>query len=236
MGSDGSGGEMIAKVSLDLDTLCRSLGYQFRDRGLLELALTHRSHGVFHNERLEFLGDALLNFLTADRLYKEYSDLSEGGLSRLRANLVNGEVLAQLAAELNINHYLRLGAGEMKSGGENRRSILSNTMEAVIGSIFLDGGIDACRERIYHWYEERFAAITEEGVKKDSKTLLQEYVQSKKMSLPHYEILSIEGKEHNQLFRVQCRIPDTARAAVGQGTSRRRAEQEAAQKLLALLK
>lgn len=227
---------MTSRVANPLTVLGAQLGHQFRDISLLEVALTHRSYGINNNERLEFLGDALLNFLTADRLYKEYSSLTEGGLSRLRANLVNGEVLAKLAVELTINQYLRLGPGEMKSGGVNRRSILSNTMEAVIGAIYLDGGLDVCRECIYRWYAERLAIITAEGVKKDPKTLLQEYVQAKKMSLPQYLVLSIEGKEHNQIFRVQCRIPDIMQGAVGTGTSRRRAEQEAAQKLLAILK
>lgn len=223
-------------MTLALSTLCENLGYQFNDLQLLELALTHRSYGVLNNERLEFLGDGVLNFITTEHLYKEFTNLSEGGLSRLRANLVNGEVLATLAIELNISDYLRLGAGEMKSGGPHRRSILSNTMEAVIGAIFLDGGIDACRERIYDWYEARFNSITEEGVKKDPKSSLQEYVQSKKMAMPYYEVLAIEGKEHNQNFRVRCRIPDTSKSALGCGTSRRRAEQEAAQKLLTILK
>lgn len=227
---------MTAKVSTDLSALCEKLGYQFKDIQLLDLALTHRSYGTHNNERLEFLGDGVLNFLTTEHLYKTFTGLSEGGLSRLRANLVNGEVLAILAIELKLSYYLRLGAGEMKSGGTHRRSILSNTMEAVIGAIFLDGGIDACRERIYYWYQARFDGLTEEGVKKDPKSTLQEYAQSKKMAMPQYEVLAIEGKEHNQNFRVQCRIPGTSKSALGSGTSRRRAEQEAAQKLLTILK
>lgn len=220
----------------NLKALNDRLGYQFKNLNLLETALTHRSFAALNNERLEFLGDSLLNFLMGQKVYQDYPDLTEGDLSRLRANLVNGDVLAEIARGLKINQHMRLGAGELKSGGPNRRSILSNAMEAVIGAVFLDGGLDECKACVLRLFKERFEILSTEGVKKDPKTQLQECVQSKKMSLPYYEVLSIEGREHNQVFKVQCRIPDTSQAAVGSGTSRRRAEQDAAKKLLAIIK
>lgn len=214
------------------DKLYEKLGYQFQDVSFLEMALTHRSRGIINNERLEFLGDSVLNFSIAEKLFQEYPKLSEGGLSRLRANLVNGDVLAALAKELTINQYLRLGAGEMKSGGLHRKSILANVVEAVIGAIYLDGGMHICRERIMVWFASRLEEIIAQGVTKDPKTRLQEYVQSRKLTLPKYVILKIEGREHNQIFQVECRVVGLSKTAIGEGTSRRRAEQNAAEKLL----
>lgn len=199
------------------------------------MAVTHRSFSATNNERLEFLGDSILGFFIAEKLYQEQSHLTEGDLSRLRSNLVNGDMLAELARELRLNEYMHVGAGEMKSGGIHRRSILSNAMEAIIGAIYLDGGLEQCKAFIMRLFQNRFAVISSEGVRKDPKTQLQEFLQSRKMPLPFYEILSIEGREHNQLFKVQCRIPDSTKAAIGSGTSRRRAEQDAAQKLLVTL-
>ncbi len=215
-----------------LQPLCDKLGYEFRDLSLLQMALTHRSFGRMNNERLEFLGDSLLNFCIAEKLYQDHPHLSEGGLSRLRANLVNGEVLAVLAKELTISDYLRLGPGEMKSGGLQRKSILSNTMEAIIGAVFLDGGIEVCRQRILHWFIGQLQLSTAQGVKKDPKTSLQEYLQAKKYALPQYKLLSVEGREQNQNFKIECRVPGLSEIVIGQGSNRRRAEQNAAEQFL----
>jgi ribonuclease-3 len=217
-----------------LEKLGEQLGYTFQDISLLETALTHRSYGNVNNERLEFLGDALLNFYTAEKLFREYPGLTEGGLSRMRANLVNGDALAELARELRINDYLRLGAGEQKSGGVQRNSILSNAMEAIIGAIYLDGGAEACQQRILSWLSSQIAAIITSGVQKDPKTQLQEFLQAKHLALPQYQVLSVDGREHNQVFKIECRVKGIPKNAIGKGTSRRRAEQDAAQKFLAL--
>ncbi len=219
-------------MKTSLDKLGETLGYKFHDISLLETALTHRSCGHNNNERLEFLGDALLNFYVADNLFQQYPDMTEGGLSRMRANLVNGDALAVLAKEFMISNYLRLGAGELKSGGIQRKSILSNAMEAIIGAIYLDGGNDVCRQRILSWLSDKIDAITTDGVQKDPKTLLQEYLQARKMALPHYQVLAVDGKEHSQVFKVDCRVPGVPHVAIGLGSSRRRAEQDAAQKFL----
>lgn len=212
------------------------LGYEFRDLSLLQMALTHRSFGRVNNERLEFLGDSLLNFCIAEKLYRDHPHLSEGGLSRLRANLVNGEVLAVLAKKLTIGDYLRLGPGEVKSGGLQRKSILANTMEAIIGAVFLDGGIDICRQRILHWFIEQLQLTSVQGVKKDPKTSLQEFLQAKKYPLPQYTVLSVEGREQNQVFKIECRVPGLVESVIGQGSNRRYAEQDAAERFLSLLR
>ncbi|HVV67879.1 MAG TPA: ribonuclease III [Gammaproteobacteria bacterium] len=217
-----------------LEKLNEQLGYTFRDISLLETALTHRSYGHINNERLEFLGDALLNFYIAEKLFQGYPDLTEGGLSRMRANLVNGDALAELARKLKINDYLRLGAGEQKSGGVQRSSILSNAMEAIIGAIYLDGGAAACQQCILNWLSNQIAAITTQGVQKDPKTQLQEFLQAKHLALPQYHVLSVDGREHNQVFKIECRVKGIPKNTIGKGSSRRRAEQDAAQKFLAL--
>ncbi len=221
-------------MKVSLEKLCEKLNYTFRDISFLEMALTHRSRGLINNERLEFLGDSVLNFCISQKLFLEHPKLSEGGLSRLRANLVNGDVLASLAKELGVNQYLRLGAGEMRSGGLHRKSILANVLEAVIGAVFLDGGIESCKPCILAWFSSRIEDISAKGVIKDPKTRLQEYVQAKKLSLPKYGTLKIEGREHNQIFKVECRVSGLPLTVIGEGTSRRRAEQDAAEKFLAL--
>ncbi len=218
-----------------LSPLCIRLGHHFNDLTLLEMALTHRSMGAMNNERLEFLGDSLLNLIIAEKLYREYPNLTEGELSRLRANLVKGETLAILGKELLINEYLRLGIGEIRSGGAERKSILANTIEAIIGAIYLDSNLEACRERVLTWFADRLDAISFTGVQKDPKTQLQEYLQSKKLALPEYIILSIKGEAHSQIFHVECRVRGLKQVSVGFGTSRRRAEQDAAQKFLQTL-
>lgn len=217
----------------NLIEVCEKLGYIFQTGSLLETALTHRSYRLKNNERLEFLGDAVLNFCIAEKLFQEYPSYNEGDLSRSRANLVNGEVLAALAKQLEINKHLRLGGGELKSGGLQRRSNLANAMEAIIGAIYLDGGIEACRQRIISWFCESFVTTSSRGAKKDPKTQLQEYTQAKKMTLPKYAIVSRKGREHTQTFHVECIVGELEHTAVGMGSSRCRAEQDAAEKLLA---
>jgi ribonuclease-3 len=227
---------MRTKTHSPLDVLSERLGYSFQDITLLEMALTHRSLGVINNERLEFLGDAVLNFCIGEKLFHEYPNLTEGGLSRLRSNLVNGETLAKIAQELRIYDYLRLGVGEMKSGGVQRKSILANTMEAIIGAIYLDSGIGICQQRVLSWFTEQFVLLMSEGVRKDPKTQLQEHLQANKMPLPHYTLLTVDGREHSQVFKVQCRVAGLRQVAIGVGSSRRRAEQDAAQRFLDLLR
>jgi ribonuclease-3 len=217
-------------------TLCQKLNYTFNNPSLLEDALSHRSfRGNKNNERLEFLGDSILNFIIAAALFRKYPTASEGELSRLRASLVRGETLAALAQEFMLGKYLRLGAGELKSGGSQRISILADAMEAVVGAIYLDSDMAICEQCILNWYADRLSNFAELPDLKDPKTRLQEYLQAHKFPLPNYEILSIEGVQHAQTFSVKCSVEGMAQSAIGLGTSRRRAEQEAAQKILELL-
>lgn len=223
-------------MTAGLAELCQKLGYSFHDPMLLQQALTHRSYSAAHNERLEFLGDALLDMLIAERLYKECPNINEGGLSRLRATLVNGDTLTELACELTVDQYLLLGPGETKAGNIRRSSILSTTMEALIGAIYLDGGLAACRKHVYRWYAERLAHISTTDIQKDPKTQLQEYAQAQKHALPRYQVTAITGKEHLQTFTVRCYMPNTTHSALGYGPNRRRAEQDAAKQLLSTLR
>ena len=217
-----------------LEALSRKLGYHFSNPGLLECALTHRSAGSYNNERLEFLGDAILNFLVADELYQRFPSASEGELSRARANLVNGSALAVLATAYNLGDFLRLGSGELKSGGFRRESILAGTLEAVIGAAYLDKGFDACRTLVQALYRERLATISPETHPKDPKTRLQEYLQAHKRPLPFYTVTAVEGDAHLQIFKVECVIEGLSPCR-GEGNSRRVAEQNAAQQALRLL-
>lgn len=215
--------------------LCQKLGYEFHNPGLLEAALTHRSIRGNNNERLEFLGDSIVNFIIAAALYQQFPNAKEGDLSRLRASLVKGDTLAELAQEFELGSYLRLGAGELKSGGFRRKSILADAMEAVIAAIYLDGGMAVCQERVLRWYELRLQEIGRGSGLKDPKTRLQEFLQARKISLPDYSVLSIQGEAHQQIFRVACRIEKYAYVTEGVGSSRRSAEQQAAQKYLEFL-
>ena len=219
----------------ELTQFLRHLNYTFRDKTLLEAAISHRSVGSKNYERLEFLGDAVLNFVIAAALFRKYSKAKEGELSRLRASLVNGETVAALAHELNVGECLRLGVGELKSGGSNRESILADALEAIIGAIYLDGGFAAAEQQILQWYAPRLEKITSMKIPKDPKTQLQEYLQAKKMTLPEYEILAITGKAHAQVFKIRCVIPGTNYVTHGEGNNRRRAEQVAASTMLVLL-
>jgi len=212
--------------------LSEKLGYKFKNPNLLEDALSHRSFHGKNNERLEFLGDAILNFVIAAALFRNSPHAREGELSRQRASLVRGETLAVLAQEFELGSYLRLGAGELKSGGSQRNSILADAMEAVVGAIYLDGGVAVCEERILSWYASRLDDFAELPNLKDAKTRLQEYLQGRHLPLPTYTILSVEGAAHQQTFVVECKVESLQQVACGKGTSRRRAEQTAAEEVL----
>ncbi|MCS6944721.1 MAG: ribonuclease III [Sutterellaceae bacterium] len=213
---------------MDLAALEERLGYRFAQRTLLEQAVTHRSHGAVHNERLEFLGDAVLNCAIAQLLFQKYARLNEGDLSRLRANLVKQQALAEVAQQLGLADFLRLGEGEMKSGGFRRPSILADTMEATIGAVFVDGGFEAARELIGRLFEPILKGVDPKTLGKDSKTLLQEYLQGKRLPLPVYTVVETRGAAHNQEFEVECAIPKLEIRVRGTGRSRRAAEQAAA--------
>ncbi len=206
----------------------RRLGYRFSDAALLQQALTHRSHGVPHNERLEFLGDGLLNFVIARLLFQRFTALPEGDLSRMRAGLVNQQALSELAASLSLGEYLRLGEGELKSGGFRRPSILADAFEALIGAICLDGGFAAAEKVLTEVYNPLLAVIDPGASGKDPKTRLQEFLQGRKFALPLYSIVSVDGEAHEQHFRVECAIPELSIRSHGEGPTRRAAEQDAA--------
>jgi ribonuclease-3 len=215
------------------DQLSERLGYRFKNPELLESALTHRSFGRRNNERLEFLGDALLNFVIARELFDRCPELAEGLLSRLRANLVKGDTLAEVAFELDLGHSLRLGAGARKTGGYRRKSILADALEAVLGAVCLDGGTEAGAAVVQRLFAQRLAHLPTEGNLKDPKTRLQEYLQARGALLPIYQLEAVTGPEHDQRFEVSCRVHDAAAPFRGVGASRRDAEQQAAS--LALL-
>jgi len=215
--------------------LPRYLGYEFNNLQLLEEALMHRSYGERSNERMEFLGDSIVNFIIADQLYQRYPQRPEGDLSRMRAQLVKGETLAQLAQELKLGEYIRLGSGELKSGGTQRTSILADAFEAIIGAIYLDGGISAVENCLIQWFNERLNDPELIVQLKDPKTQLQECLQSHKYELPEYKVLSIKGEAHEQYFQVACYIKSLDISCQGEGSSRRRAEQEAARLMLSRL-
>lgn len=206
------------------------LGHEFRDPAWLELALTHRSvSGARNNERLEFLGDSILNFLVADFLYDRFPQENEGRLSRLRALLVKQDTLASVARDLDLGEHLRLGAGELKSGGFRRESILADALEAVLGAIYRDSGsMETCRQRLHAWFGPRLEAVGQETVVKDSKSRLQEFLQGRRLSLPVYTVVSVDGEAHNQSFQVICEVPGLSAPTLGSGPSRRIAEQVAA--------
>ena len=212
-----------------------SLIYDFKDSALLTRALTHRSFGAPHNERLEFLGDALLGLVIAEVLYIRFPSADEGQLTRARATLVNRDSLAEIAAEKSLGTHLRLGEGELKSGGWRRTSILANTLEALVGAIYLDGGFDACRDAILQWFASRLAVIDPTATAKDSKTRLQEYLQGRQLSLPIYRTAEVSGPPHAQEFAVECVVDGVTTPICAMGRSRRDAEQEAARLMLVAL-
>lgn len=202
---------------------------------LLQAALTHRSVKGKNNERLEFLGDSILNFIIAAALYEKCPHAKEGELSRLRANLVNGEMLAEIAQEFELGQYLQLGPGELKSGGARRKSILADAFEAIIGAIYLDSNMLQCQEHVLSWYRSRLADFSQWETSKDPKTRLQEFLQGRKLPLPIYSVILIEGKAHHQHFKISCQVEGFSHITEGYGSSRRSAEQIAAQAYLDLL-
>lgn len=220
----------------DLSPLHKRLGYIFKNNHYIDQALTHRSVGSTNNERLEFLGDSILSFVIASELFKHFTSQSEGKLSRLRAFLVKGETLAEIALEIQLGEYLKLGQGELKSGGFRRASILSDSLEAVFAAVFLDGGLEAARQVILKLYHSRLNDPALNESLKDAKTQLQEYLQAHKLALPVYELISVEGDEHEQMFSIRCSVPELKKNAMGEGSSRRKAEQESARRLLQQIK
>lgn len=215
-----------------VDRLQHALEYRFVDGELLRQALTHRSAGHPHNERLEFLGDAMLGLLVAEELYRRFADADEGQLTRLRASLVRKETLAAIASRLELGACLKLGEGEMKSGGFRRESILANAFEALIGALYLDAGYAVCRERVLAVFGELFAGLSLGEVVKDAKTELQEWLQARSLPLPSYVTVKVEGESHDQRFTVECLVDGLDRPARGEGRSRRQAEQQAAAEAL----
>lgn len=212
--------------------LTAALGYTFRQESLLQQALTHRSHGAQHYERLEFLGDSVLNCSIARALYDAFPQQPEGALSRMRANLVKQDTLADIATRLRLGDYLLMGEGELKSGGFRRPSILADALESVIGAIFLDAGFEDARTTVLRLFEPVIAAIDTNVSGKDAKTQLQEWLQGRRQPLPDYQLADTKGEAHDQIFIVSCRIFALGITALGQGKSRRAAEQEAAMAVL----
>ena len=219
----------------NLQRLCRDIGYHFKSEALFLTALTHRSYKGANHERLEYLGDSILNFVIAAQLFKQFDSATEGQLTQLRANLVNGKALAKLAKQFSIGELVRLGRSELRSGGHCRDSILADTLEAVIGAIYLEAGLETISECILVWYKELFASLSLDQVLKDPKTQLQEYTHAKKLNLPEYKVLSITGKEHDQTFEVSCVVADVGELTKGEGSNRRSAERVAAKAMLTLL-
>lgn len=216
-------------------TVIEELGYDFKDENLLRLALTHRSCGMPNNERMEFLGDALLGMIISSALFDLLPDTNEGELSRLRSELVSGDNLAELAMELELPQVVKLGAGELKSGGQCRKSILAGTLEALIGAIYLDGGVEPCRDVVMGWFSSHLKEVTVSDIPKDPKTRLQEYLQARGESLPAYKVLRKSGAAHQLQFEVACKVALLPEEATAIASSRREAEKRAAQQALELL-
>jgi len=218
--------------SITRQRLLHRLGYEFRDEALFDLALTHRSCGAINNERLEFLGDSILNFVVGESLFERFPEAKEGQLSRIRAQMVKGETLAEIAREFDLGPCLNLGEGEMKSGGFRRDSILADAVEAIIGAIHRDSGMPAAKERVLTWYKSRLDSLQLETNRKDPKTELQEYLQAKKEALPKYEVIDVGGEAHAQQFTVQCSTRLLKNSTQATASSRRGAEKLAAEAAL----
>ena len=221
---------------MSLDSLVKHIDYPFNNPALLTQALTHRSFSGNNNERLEFLGDGALNFIIAHQLYQRFSKLPEGDLSRLRATLVKESTLSEIAFSLNIGDALKLGEGELKSAGWRRPSILADALEAIVGAVYVDGGYPAAEALVLKLFAEKLAIIDPKIIDKDAKSQLQEYLQGKKIELPDYKVVSIEGEAHAQTFKMECVIEKLHITTVGEGASRRVAEQQAAQLALEAIK
>ena len=223
---------MTERLHKSTTKLCQHIRYDFADTALLKQALTHRSAAKQHNERLEFLGDAVLGLVIAERVFAKFPDLPEGKLTRMRSNLVKGQTLAEIARELKLGSLIKLGPGEMKSGGQRRDSILADAVESLLGAVYLDSGLDAVNKVIDVLFAERLSALDPNVQIKDNKTRLQEYLQSRQIELPQYEVIDIAGKDHSQTFTVECRVSKLSLVKKGVGRSRRIAEQEAAKSIL----
>ena len=222
--------------SLAITNLKAQIGYQFNNAAILMQALTHRSFAANNNERLEFLGDSVLNFIVAHQLYNRFNKLPEGDLSRLRAALVKESTLSEIASSLNVGETLKLGEGELKSAGYKRPSILADALEAIVGAVYLDGGFAAAETLVLKLYAQKLANIDPKIIDKDAKSQLQEYLQGKKIELPEYGVVLIEGEAHAQTFKIECVIQKLHISTVGEGTSRRIAEQQAAQLALEIIR
>ncbi|MDG6332812.1 ribonuclease III [Glaesserella parasuis] len=220
---------------MQLELLQKKLGYQFANLDYLTQALTHRSAASKNNERLEFLGDSILNFAIGKALYEKFPKADEGELSRMRAALVKEQTLAVVARQFELGEYMKLGAGELKSGGYRRESILSDCVEAIIAAVYLDAGIDRAMERVHCWYQQLLNDMQLGEAQKDPKTRLQEYLQGRKLPLPTYEVIDIKGEAHNQTFKVSCKVEKVDEIFIGNGTSRRKAEQDAALQVIKVL-
>ncbi|MFB6434561.1 MAG: ribonuclease III [Candidatus Malihini olakiniferum] len=218
--------------SILINRLQRKLGYTFQQNDLLLQALTHRSANSKHNERLEFLGDSILSFVIANALYHRFFFVDEGEMSRMRASLVRGNTLAEIAREFELGECLRLGPGEFKSGGCRRESLLADTIEALIGGIFLDSDIQNVERLILNWYQTRLDKLSPGDKQKDPKTRLQEFLQGCHLPLPAYLVVQVRGEAHEQVFTIHCQISCFDELVIGTGSSRRKAEQEAAKKAL----
>lgn len=223
-------------MKIDLERLCRRIGYHFNKPAFLKQALTHCSVGSENYERFEFLGDSILSFVIANELFHRFPSQSEGHLSRLRSFLVRGDMLVEIARELDLGDFLFLGQGELKSGGFRRASILSDALEAVFAAVFFDGGVDAAQEVILKLYRSRLEDPNLNDCLKDSKTRLQEYLQAEKIALPEYTLTKVEGDEHEQLFYITCTVDVVKLVTHGQGSNRRKAEQLAAKAMLEQLR
>jgi len=210
----------------------KSIGYSFRQPALLQQALRHRSAGAPHNERLEFLGDSLVNLMVAESLFSHWPKADEGALTRARANLVRESSLATIARQLDIGEKIELGSGEMKTGGHRRDSILADTLEAIVAAIYLDSDFETCRSTILPWFEQQIRDIQPGKVEKDAKTRLQEWLQSKQLARPDYQLIESLGEDHARIFIVSCSIPSLELQEQAEGSSLRLAEMAAAEKIM----
>jgi ribonuclease-3 len=227
---------LIKNTPHALVALSKRIGYTFNDKSLLLQALTHRSAKGLHNERLEFLGDSILGFVIAEVLFDKFPKHDEGDLTRMRSSLVKGVTLAKLGRDFKLGEHLILGAGELKSGGHQRDSILEDAVEAIIGAVYLDSDQETCKSLILNWFNQHLVTIRPGNEQKDPKTRLQEFLQGRKIALPEYEVIEISGQSHNQQFTVKCITSVIDTEVISKGTSRRKAEQSAAQQVLDLIK
>ncbi len=229
---------MARVAKINFEKLEKILGYKFNDKKLLITSLTHRSvEGEDHNERLEFLGDGVVNFIIADKLFRKFSSIDEGRLTRLRSSLIRKEAMAEVGRELKLNEFVRLGPGELKSGGVNRDSVIENTLEAIIGAIYMDSDFYTCRELVLTWYSDKIDDLKwDEESLKDPKSLLQEYLQKRNLALPEYILIDTQEQEGHPVFIVRCIVRSLDIKLETSGASIKKAEQQAAEKILNIIK